>query len=357
MYLAMIESGFNVNAYSRAHACGPWQFIKGTAGRYGLKVNHWLDERRNPEKATKAAASYLRDLYEEFGCWYLAAAGYNAGENKVRRGITTYETADFWDMCDYDLFAKETKNYVPQMIAATIIAKNPEKYGFTDVEYQQPVACVKVSVPPQTYLEAVALACGVDCQTIRELNAEFKRGCTPPSGYSKVNIPASTAQLFRDNFDRVKTTVKTCYRGYVVQRGDTAAKIARKFGISRKTLLSANKIKGARSIKKGNVLQIPYQVKVYALSPRKLKSITKIAACTLDGDEKRTGLAKRHGGNKKANVGRTKMKYHRVRKGDTIWNIAQKYNVTPADIRSWNNIDTNVILPGARLKVRISSAI
>jgi len=445
VYLAMIESGFNVSAYSPAQACGPWQFIKETGGRYGLKVNDWLDERRNPEKATKAAASYLRDLYKEFGCWYLAAAGYNAGENKVRRGIRTYETVDFWEMCNYDLFARETKDYVPQMIAATIIAKNPEKYGFTAVEYQQPVPCAKVPVPPKTDLKAVALACGVDDQVVKEINPELRRGCTPPGDFYLLNIPKNTLQLFKDNFDRVKTIVKTCYHRYVVQKGDTLARIAQKFDVSKKALLSANMIKGKHSLKRGKVLRIPYQVKEYALAPHKpqpkIKVEVKVKVASLNDlhkGEKSTGtprriyeqkehtytvkkgdtlysvarrfgvsvkalcgqndlaedtklragrtllvdaskykqdqvvdtpgrdiikpktskkiLVARSGKSKKAYAGKTKVRYHRVRRGDNLWNIAQKYNVTPANIRVWNNMQRDTILPGTRIKVRASTA-
>lgn len=424
VYLAMIESGFNVSAYSPAQACGPWQFIEGTARRYGLEINSWLDERRDPEKATRAAASYLKDLYQEFGCWYLAAAGYNAGENKVRRGISTYETTDFWEMCDYDLFARETKDYVPQMIAATIIAKSPEKYGFTDVEYQQPVPCAKVPVPPKTDLKAVALACRLDDKSIKEINPELRHDRTPPGASYLLNIPKNTLQMFEDNFDRVKTIVKTCYHRYVVKKGDTLARMAQKFDVSKKTLVSVNKIKGKHSIKKGKVLRIPYQVREYALDSKKSKPTVKVASFDLHEGAEATGqkehnytvtkgdtlysVARRFGVNvkalcgqndlaedtklmagrtlvvhasereqdqaiikpksskkikaarsnksKKAYAGKSKVRYHRVRKGDSLWNIAQKYNITPANIRGWNNIQRDTILPGTRLKVRASTA-
>lgn len=322
VYLAMIESGFKVNAYSRARASGPWQFIEQTGRRYGLKVNYWLDERRDCEKATRAAARYLKDLYVEFGCWYLAAAGYNAGENRVRRGITACDVDEFWEMCDYGLFKTETEDYVPKMIAAAIIAKSPEKYGFADIEYQQPVSCVKVTVPPGTYLEAVALVCGTDYQTIKELNAEFRRGRTPVLGHSQVSIPSNSVELFKARFGQVRMKTQTGYHRYVTRKGDTVAKIAQRFAIARKDLLRANKITGRRSIKKGRVLRIPYLIREFAL--------------------KKTG-------------DRRKMKHHTVCSGDTIWNIARKYNVTPAEIRSWNNIKTNIIFPGTRLKVQASS--
>lgn len=364
VYLAMIESGFNVSAYSPAHACGPWQFIKETAKRYNLQVNDWLDERRNPEKSTRAAANYLKNLYREFGCWYLAAAAYNAGENRVRRIIATYGITDFWEMCGYDLFPKETRDFVPQMIAAAIIAKDPERYGFIGLEYQQPIHCATVSVPPEADLKAVALACGVDYQVLSGLNPELRRGCTPPGNYYLVNIPESNLQFFKDNFARVKPVVKIGYHRYVVEKGDTLAIIAQKFDISQKALARANKIKRPRSIKKGKALRVPYEVREYVLSPKKAQSAVKIAARP-PGRAQDITKAKlidkvqiaRVTKEERIYAGQAKVKYHRVRKGDTIWHIAQKYDVTPAEIRSWNNIRRDIILPGVRLKVRRSSTI
>ncbi len=409
VYVAMVESGFNVSAYSRAHACGPWQFIKETGGRYGLKVNKWLDERRNPEKATAAAAKYLKNLYEEFGCWYLAAAGYNAGENKVRRGLKVCQTADYWDMCEDGLFSKETEDYVPQIIAAAIIAKDPEKYGFTDVEYQKPIACAKIAVPPKTDLRALALACGVDYNTVNVLNAELCRGCTPPEGSYKVNIPQDSLDDFRSRFPRVRAIVETKYHQYIVNKGDTLAKVARRFGVSGKALARANSIKGKR-LKRGKVLRIPYHETRFVLRPEKSNSSTRLVSVPAHAAERSTAeerhvytvekgdtlfsiagrfgvsvdsLLKRNGlpkdtailagstlvvktaANADAGVDSEQVRpqtpkvrpyrYYKVRKGDTVWRIAKKYKVVPADIRSWNGMEDNTILPGARLKLKVSS--
>lgn len=351
VYLALIESGFNMRAYSPAHACGPWQFIKETGGRYGLKVNKWLDERCDLEKATRAAAGYLGNLYREFGCWYLAAAGYNAGENRVRRGIVKCETGEFWEMCDNGLFPRETEDYVPKMIAAAIIAKNPEKYGFTEVQYQEPVSCVRVSVPPGTDLKAVALACGVDEQVMKDLNPELRRGCTPPWDHYKVDIPEDTVPLFKDNFCRIRTTVRRGYHRYVAEKGDTLAKIAEKFDVSPRSLARANKIKRRRSIKKGRVLRVPYQAREYALCPKKAKSVSKMAARTF------VIQAAAEGRDGTAEVSQIRVRYYKVRRGDTLWNISQRYNVTPADIRFWNNMHKSILIPGTRLKIQASSSI
>ncbi|MDH4318748.1 MAG: lytic transglycosylase domain-containing protein, partial [Desulfobulbaceae bacterium] len=158
-YLAMIESGFNPTAYSRAHASGLWQFIQSTGKNYGLRVDGWVDERRDPEKATEAAISYLGNLYHEFDDWYLAVASYNAGEGKIRRAIERYNTRDFWQLARNSYLSLETKRYVPKLIAAIIIAKEPEKYGFGDIEFESEMAYEEVEVPPLTTLDAVALCC------------------------------------------------------------------------------------------------------------------------------------------------------------------------------------------------------
>lgn len=409
VYIAMVESGFNVSAYSRAHACGIWQFIEETGERYGLRVSRWMDERRNPEKATVAAAKYLKKLYDEFGCWYLAAAGYNAGENKVRKGLKAYNTADFWDMCDRNLFSRETRDYVPQIIAAAIIAKDPEKYGFTDIEYQEPIATAKVAVPPGTDLRAIALACGIETPTINLLNAELRRGCTPPEGLYRVNIPQSNLQAFNSNFSHVKKVKEIQYRQYVTSKGDTVKSISRKLGVSKKALLSCNNIKG--KIKRGQILRIPYTVERFAIGPKKTGPAIKLAASAEEESRQAAGkkkvtynvkkgdtlfsIAKRFGttpdflkvqnkltARSKLQIGQVliiksgsksdeteepkesiqqtyqearEFTLHKVQKGETIWRIARKYNVVPADIRAWNHMQDDIILPGAKLKLKVSS--
>lgn len=179
VYLALIESGFSPWARSVAEAVGLWQFIHGTAVRYGLKVNHWVDERRDPEKATLAAAHYLKDLYRQFGSWYLAAAGYNAGEHRVEGAVKRHDTRDFWDLAQKGVLPCETCNYVPQFIAAALIAKNPEKYGFTDIAYQRPVRSIQVKLPGGTDLRWFARVLGISFQALKELNPELQKELVP----------------------------------------------------------------------------------------------------------------------------------------------------------------------------------
>jgi len=198
-YLAMIESGFNNTAYSHAAACGMWQFIKGTAVRYGLTIDSYVDERRDPEKATKAAAKYLLDLYKQFGSWYLAAASYNCGEGRVQKELNQSNHKNFWELSANQCLPNETKNYVPQMIAATIIAKNPERFGFKNVSYMPPLAFDRVEVTDPTSLTAAAVSVNVPVEELQALNPELMRGVTPPEASYKLNLPLKSKELFTRN--------------------------------------------------------------------------------------------------------------------------------------------------------------
>ena len=199
-YLAMIESGFNNKAYSPAAASGMWQFIKGTGLRYGLAIDGYVDERRDPEKATRAAAKYLLDLYKQFGSWYLAAASYNCGEGRVQRELNQSNHKNFWELSANMCLPTETKNYVPQMIAATIIAKNPERFGFKNVPYLPPVKFDKVPVTETTSLTAAAVAVNVPAEEVQDLNPELLRGITPPEAPSyTLNLPPSSKELYTKN--------------------------------------------------------------------------------------------------------------------------------------------------------------
>jgi hypothetical protein len=199
-YLAMIESGFNNKATSPAAACGMWQFIKGTGLRYGLAIDSYVDERRDPEKATRAAANYLLDLYKQFGSWYLAAASYNCGEGRVQRELNQSNHKNFWELSANQCLPTETKNYVPQMIAATIIAKNPEKFGFKHVPYLPQVKYEKVPVTEPTSLTAASVAVNVPVEEVQALNPELLRGVTPPDTPSyTLNLPPNSKELFTKN--------------------------------------------------------------------------------------------------------------------------------------------------------------
>jgi membrane-bound lytic murein transglycosylase D len=198
-YLAMIESGYTNKARSSANAVGMWQFMKGTGVRYGLTVDSAVDERRDPEKATHAAAKYLLDLYKQFGSWYLAAASYNCGENRVQKEINrNADMKNFWELSNNYCLPNETKNYVPQMIAATIIAKNPGKYGFKNIPYQQPLKYETIKMTESTSLQAAAVAATTNYEEISALNPELLRDATPGGAYL-LKIPPGKKEAFNKN--------------------------------------------------------------------------------------------------------------------------------------------------------------
>jgi len=258
VYLSLIESGFNPYAYSRAKAVGLWQFISLTGKRYGLRVDWWVDERRDPEKSTIAAAKYLKDLYDMFECWYLAAAGYNAGEYKIIKAMKRYRTEDFWKLTQYRYLKRETKNYVPQMIAATLIAKDPEKYGFNNIEYQDPLQYEKVNVPELTDLSHIAKACEVTLDEIKDLNPELRRGVTPPNEPEyEIKIPLGKKDLFLKNFESLQPLEKFQFKTHLVKKGETLKRIARTYRVELEPLLEINHLNRKSRISKGATLLIP----------------------------------------------------------------------------------------------------
>ncbi len=202
--------------------------IHFTGKRYGLKVTSWVDERRDPEKSTLAAARYLKDLHDTFGCWYLAAASYNAGEAKLAIGMKRYGTKDFWKLAKYRYLKQETKDYVPQMIAAILIAKEPEKYGFLDIKYQDPLCYHKVKVPQLTDLTLIAKACDISVKDLKDLNPELRRGFTPPNTVDyEVKIPCERKELFFLNFKTVQPARRVLFKNDNAKKRKTVTSKAR----------------------------------------------------------------------------------------------------------------------------------
>ena len=321
VYLAMIESGFNPFAYSRAGACGIWQFIRSTGRKYGLKIDYWVDERRDPEKATHAAAKYLLNLYREFECWHLASASYNAGEAKLRKAIRRYRTRDFWKLCRYRYLKRETKNYVPKMIAAMIIAKNPEKYGF-HVEPYPPLDYEIVEVPGGTDLRAVALAAGADYDLVRLLNAELRRGKTPPYAVTyPVKVPFGYGSQVVESLKKIRFVYARQNLRHRVRRGESLYAIASYYGVSVRSLKRANRLRSNR-LRPGMVLRIPVRTQAFLYVSTKPVSPS-----------------------------RGKALVYRVKRGDSLWEIAKKFGVTTGDLKVWNNLRGNLIRPGLKLVI------
>jgi membrane-bound lytic murein transglycosylase D len=265
IYLAMIESGFNPKAYSPAHASGLWQFIAETGTRYGLDINLAVDERNDPVKATDAALDYLSYLHGRFGSWYLAAAGYNSGENRVGRIMRQVTGSERGDESDYyriwSRLPSETRDYVPLMVAAARIAKEPQRYGFADVEIAEPLAFDEVVVDPATPLPAIAEAAGTTVAELKELNPHFKLDRTRNDRGSAVRVPIGGAVSFAANWAEVKKTVAKAppaapSRQYRVRKGDNLTVIARRHGVTISEIRQANGLRGDR-IRAGTTLRIP----------------------------------------------------------------------------------------------------
>lgn len=258
VYLAMIESGFNLQAYSPMKAAGPWQFIPETGRRYGLTVDHWIDERRDIEKSTIAAARYLNELFNQFDCWYLAAAAYNTGENRVDRLIKRHDTKDFWELRSYKALPRETREYVPQLIAAAILSKNPEKYGLGDFESATPLEYVGEEVPGGVPLTAVAEAAKTDLPSVMTLNPQLRRGITPPGKECTIKLPAGTdSDTFQNSLASILEKGKRVVGvvRYMIKGRENVSRITKRYGVSQDDLLLVN---GSRlKWKRGELVYIP----------------------------------------------------------------------------------------------------
>jgi membrane-bound lytic murein transglycosylase D len=265
VFLPIVESGFNPKAYSRARAAGPWQFISGTAKRYGLVIDWWRDERKDPVKSTEAAAKYLNDLYEMFGSWSLALAAYNAGEGKIAKALRKSSSDDFWQLLGTRYIRKETKNYVPRYIAATMIANKPEEYGFEDLSYHEPFEYDEVVLYVPVDLDIIAGCAKTDVDEIRELNPELRRWSTPPNvAEYTLRIPAGKADAFIENLAKLPDENLFTYDTYTVKKNDTLKKIAAKTKIPVNVLLELNALPGIVKLSAGDEIKLPPRGKYFA---------------------------------------------------------------------------------------------
>lgn len=274
IFLSLVESGFNTNAVSRAKAVGPWQFIKPTAKSYGLRVDNWIDERRDPVKSTVAAAHYLRDLYHLFGSWPLAMAAYNAGERKVGRALTRVQGADFWDLTDTKLLKRETKEYVPRFLAATMIAKDPDRFGLT-VTPQNPVEYEEVVLTRSIHLRTAAKAAGVSYEELKSLNPELKRDLTPPDPVYHLKVPVGSKSALLDNLSVYPDWKRIQAVRYQVRRGDTLPLLASRHGVTTEAILEANALEKSYKPRTGDWLLLPKPLKAVTIASKKPAKISR----------------------------------------------------------------------------------
>jgi membrane-bound lytic murein transglycosylase D len=328
VYIAMIESGFNPYAVSWARAVGPWQFMPATGKLYGLKIDWWIDERKDPIKSTYAAAEHFKDLHNLFGSWPLAMASYNAGAGKVQRAVLRTRSDDFWDLKASRYIRKETKNYVPKFMAATIIAKNPEAYGFT-LPHVEPYKYDEVVIEESTDLRLVARAAGCTYEEIKELNPELRRWVTPPQikNYT-LRIPAGKKETFLANFAAIPPEQKIKWYRHEVKRGETLVAIAQEYNTTPETISDINGLKKNR-IKPGKHLLIPSGINnVKALDVSYLTP---------------------HQGGKQQKI------LYRVRRGETLSKIARRNNVSIADIKEWNKGIGKSLRAGQKIRLIVDS--
>ncbi|WP_353684642.1 transglycosylase SLT domain-containing protein [Thermodesulfovibrio sp. 3907-1M] len=303
VYLPLIESGFNVNARSRAKAVGPWQFIESTAKRYGLVVDWWRDERKDPIKSTIAAANYLKDLYQMFGDWSLALAAYNAGEGRIYKAMNRVGENDYWMLLNTKYLPKETKNYVPKYIAAITIAKQPENFGFGNIKEHESLSYEEVVIPSPTDLDVIARCAGVDVNAIKELNPELKRWSTPMNVKEYIiRIPEGRKDTFLLNFEKIPAEKRFSHDTYITKKGDTVYKIAKKTGYSITVLYEMNGAELFKNLQPGTKIMIPPHEKFTPLKEDKFyeKKIAKKKIISKNKKTSQHSKTKRVKKNKKA---------------------------------------------------------
>ncbi|MDT8440350.1 MAG: LysM peptidoglycan-binding domain-containing protein [Desulfuromonadales bacterium] len=331
-YLAMVESGFNDKAYSWAHAVGPWQFIESTGKRYGLQNDWWHDERRDPVKSTVAAARFLSDLYRQFdGDWYLAVPAYNAGPGKIRTAIRKYNSRDFWVLSKGSYLQKETKNYLPKLLAALLIAKQPAAYGFDDLVYHPPLEYDTASLPASTDLDVIARLVDADYEQLKRLNPELKRWCTPPGKQDYAfRLPPGSAALFAEQYAALPAEKRANFVRHKVKSGDTLLGLAKRYGVQVSDIKRLNGIHNPKALRIGTNLIVPLNPD--ARSGR--------AVAELQDDYQRS-----------------RRSTYTVRSGDSLWSIARRFGVSEKQLRVWNRLGwSNVIRPGQKLVVSSRAA-
>lgn len=335
-YVALVESAFKTNALSRAKAKGVWQFIPSTGRRFGLRQDWWVDERSDPDKSTRAAAQYLKVLYEEFGDWNLALAGYNAGEGRVRRAIASYGTEDFWSLARTGAFREETRNYVPLIQAAIVIAKGPDRYGF-DVEPEPLLEADTVRVHDAVDLRVVAECAGSSLDRLRLLNPALRRLATPAHRSFDVRVPKGAAAATDACLVAIPTDRRVAFRAHVVTKGQTLASIARRYGTRTADIAQANGLSARARLARGQELIIPVSVRTAAVAEE-----TRVAA--VDTDTEDPQQAEPEGD------GKVRISY-RVKSGDTLSAIARTFKTTIGALKAWNGLSGSRISPGHTLTI------
>ena len=351
IFLAMAESGFNTSAKSWASAVGPWQFMPATGRNYGLEQDWYKDERRDPIKATVAAARYLTKLYGDFGSWEVAAAAYNAGEGKLSKAIIKYKSEDFWDISKGRYLKAETKDYVPKIMALAIIGKNLKSFGFDDVEFHEPLDFDEVTVKGGTDLVKLSSSLGVEFEEIQRLNPEVLRWFTPPNADNyKLRIPPNSAEKFAQCCSKLDLTAADFQEYIVTKKGMTLAEISKKFKIRKNYVLSSlNKISENSRFQKGESVKLPFRV-------GEIVSPTNNIYADLFEKPRREILRKNHRNRRLARSATRKKfeRYYTVKKGESLFTVAQKHGISVKRLIASNSdiIKSRKVNAGDRLVIK-----
>ena len=308
IYLAQAESGFHPLALSRVGARGMWQFMASRAQGYGLQHTQWVDERQDPEKSTRAAAHHLRDLYKQFGDWYLAMAAYNSGPGTVQQAVKRTGYVDFWELYKRDVLPKETRNYVPIILAVTIMAKNPAQYGLDKLEREQPVPYDVVKIDYPVDLRLAAECVGATPEILQDLNPSLLRWTTPKDDAPfELHLPAGTKDQFATTISAIPRDMRVWWRLHTVVQGDTLAAIARSYRTSTQSIMQANDIEANSSLLPESQLIIPIS-------------------------------SGRHASSEDAVTYARHITVYKVRRGDTVQSVAENFDVSTLMVRRWNHL-------------------
>lgn len=329
IYVALIESGFNSKAHSRSNAVGYWQFIKSTGKRFGLRIDHFVDERRDPELSTRAAVEFFKDLYSLFESWPLALAAYNAGEYRVNRAMMKHYNRNFWQLIAKKSLPSETSNYVPKFIAARRIAGDPAKYGFSSLQYQERFRYDTVPITQSISLKKLSANLKLDYETLKNLNPMYKGEYVPV--YDKdtaIRVPlglqaSATEALKSSLMIRPKYAYMDHY-WYRVRRGDTLHRIARRNKTTVSNLRRANRMQGRSLIRVGQKLKVPTR---------------KLAAVPIKSKTKKAQT-------------KTTPEKHKVTRGDTLTQLSKRYGVSIPQIKTLNNLNGTTIHVGQSLRLK-----